>query len=215
VFIEVFRVLASRQRMFGEMQLAEGVGFETRVRAVPMRKLARCGPVLPECVVVPSARHGETVRCCNEAKLSAARHRRASLARISMAHPARAAPTILIIHAALYRAIQTVPCPTRQKQSATGHRKWRAPVTGASHLHRRRDESARARNRPPMARFAGRGLCHLDGIAGRRERRLTCAAIAAVPCAGEGAVYRVVTALAELFSSSGRDALRPGAPAWW
>jgi hypothetical protein len=32
VFIEVFRALASRQRMFGEMQLAEGVGFETAVR---------------------------------------------------------------------------------------------------------------------------------------------------------------------------------------
>jgi hypothetical protein len=34
VVIEVFRALASRQRMFGEMQLAERVGFETVVRAV-------------------------------------------------------------------------------------------------------------------------------------------------------------------------------------
>jgi hypothetical protein len=34
--------------MFGEMQLAEGVGFETGVRAVLMRKLVRCVPVLPE-----------------------------------------------------------------------------------------------------------------------------------------------------------------------
>jgi hypothetical protein len=32
VFIEVFRALASRQRMFGEVQLAERVGFETAVR---------------------------------------------------------------------------------------------------------------------------------------------------------------------------------------
>jgi hypothetical protein len=32
VFIEVFRALASRQRMFGEMQLAEGVGFEPTIR---------------------------------------------------------------------------------------------------------------------------------------------------------------------------------------
>jgi hypothetical protein len=32
VFIEVFRALTSRQRMFGEMQLAERVGFETGVR---------------------------------------------------------------------------------------------------------------------------------------------------------------------------------------
>jgi hypothetical protein len=32
VFIEVFRALASRQRMFGEMQLAEEVGFEPTVR---------------------------------------------------------------------------------------------------------------------------------------------------------------------------------------
>jgi hypothetical protein len=32
MFIEVFRALASRQRMFGEMQLAERVGFETSVR---------------------------------------------------------------------------------------------------------------------------------------------------------------------------------------
>jgi hypothetical protein len=32
VFIEVFRTLSSRQRMFGEMQLAERVGFETGVR---------------------------------------------------------------------------------------------------------------------------------------------------------------------------------------
>jgi hypothetical protein len=32
VFIEVFRALTSRQRMFGEMQLAERVGFEPTVR---------------------------------------------------------------------------------------------------------------------------------------------------------------------------------------
>jgi hypothetical protein len=32
MFIEVFRALASRQRMFGEMQLAERVGFEPTVR---------------------------------------------------------------------------------------------------------------------------------------------------------------------------------------
>ena len=50
MFIEVFRVLASRQRMFGEMQLAERVGFETRVRAVLKRKLPRCVPVLSECL---------------------------------------------------------------------------------------------------------------------------------------------------------------------
>jgi hypothetical protein len=29
-------------------------------------------PALPACVLVYSARHGEMVRCCNEAKLSAA-----------------------------------------------------------------------------------------------------------------------------------------------
>jgi hypothetical protein len=32
VFIEVFRAPASRQRIFGEMQLAERVGFELAVR---------------------------------------------------------------------------------------------------------------------------------------------------------------------------------------
>src|SRR5262245_32929115 len=50
VFIEVFRALASRQRMFGEMQLAERVGFETGVRAVPIHELVRCMPVVPECL---------------------------------------------------------------------------------------------------------------------------------------------------------------------
>src|SRR5262245_45697595 len=29
-------------------------------------------PALPECVLVYSARHGDVMRCCNEAKLSAA-----------------------------------------------------------------------------------------------------------------------------------------------
>ncbi len=31
VFIEVFRALASRQRMFGEMQLAEGEELESNI----------------------------------------------------------------------------------------------------------------------------------------------------------------------------------------
>jgi hypothetical protein len=55
--------------MFGEMQLAERVGFETGVRAVPIHELVRCVPVVPEWLLIYSARHGEMVRCC---KLSAA-----------------------------------------------------------------------------------------------------------------------------------------------
>jgi hypothetical protein len=56
VFIDVFRALASRQRMFGEMQLAERVGFETGVRAVPIHELVRRVPVVPKWLLVYSAR---------------------------------------------------------------------------------------------------------------------------------------------------------------
>jgi hypothetical protein len=39
VFIEVFRALASRQRMFGEMQLAEGEKLESNIlQLCPMSK---------------------------------------------------------------------------------------------------------------------------------------------------------------------------------
>jgi hypothetical protein len=37
VFIEVFRALASRQRMFGEMQLAEGEEPESNILQVLLR----------------------------------------------------------------------------------------------------------------------------------------------------------------------------------
>jgi hypothetical protein len=48
--------------MFGEMQLAEGAGFETGVRPVPIRELARCVHVVPECPLLHSARHREMAR---------------------------------------------------------------------------------------------------------------------------------------------------------
>src|SRR5262245_6309738 len=54
--------------MFGEMQLAERVGFETGVRAVPIQELARYMPVLPERLLVYTR---VMVRRCGAALLDA------------------------------------------------------------------------------------------------------------------------------------------------
>src|SRR5262245_52910239 len=64
--------ISERQRTWANIDMAERVGFETGVRAVPIHELVRRVPVVPEWLLVYSARHGEMVRCCNEAKLSAA-----------------------------------------------------------------------------------------------------------------------------------------------
>src|SRR5262245_59950353 len=71
VFIEVFRALARWQRIFGEMQLAEGVRFEIAVRwCLVNAGVFQSGPVesswvviwpvLPECLLLYSARQRST-----------------------------------------------------------------------------------------------------------------------------------------------------------
>ena len=46
------------QRTRANVEMAEGVGFETGVRAVPIHELVRYMPVLLQCLLVYSAGHG-------------------------------------------------------------------------------------------------------------------------------------------------------------